>query len=103
MDNMPAVDIHVMVLSNLCVSIFIVMLQDDVDGKFISTDIRYRKGMAIAESGDKVDSVGGADTVNESNMDVVSGGGEGDGKDNASLYETLGMIDGGEVILLTLM
>ena len=47
-----------------------------MDGKFISTDIRYRKGMAIAESGDKVDSVGGADTVNESNMDVVSGGGE---------------------------
>ena len=47
-----------------------------MDGKFISTDIRYRKGMAIAESGDKVDSVGGADTVSESNMDVVSGGGE---------------------------
>ena len=66
-----------------------------MDGKFISTDIRYRKGMAIAESGDKVDSVGGADTVNESNMDVVSGGGGGDGKDNANLYETIGMIDGG--------
>ena len=71
-----------------------------MDGKFISTDIRYRKGMAIAESGDKVDSVGGADTGNESNMDVVSGGGEGDGKDNASLYETLGMIDGGESVVI---
>ena len=46
-------------------------------GEFISTDIRYRNGMAIAESVDKEDNMGGGDTVSDCNMDVVSGGGGG--------------------------
>ena len=49
-----------------------------MDSEFISTDIRYRKGMTIAGSGDKEDSMGGADTVSGVDMDVVSEGGEED-------------------------
>ena len=64
-------------------------------GEFISTDIWHRNGMAKAESGDKGDNMGGGETVSDCNMDVGSGGGGEDGKDNVNLYETLGMIDEG--------
>ena len=64
-------------------------------GEFISTDIRYRNGMAIAESRDKADNMGGGESVSDCNMDVSSGGGAGDDKDNGNLYETLEMIDEG--------
>ena len=64
-------------------------------GEFISTDIRYRNGMAIAESRDKADNMGGGETVSDCNMDVGSGGGGEDDKDNVNLYETLEMIDEG--------
>ena len=67
-----------------------------MDGEFISTDIRYRKGMAIAGSVDKEDSLGGAGTVSGGDMNVVSGGGEKDAKDTASGDATMGRdIDGG--------
>ena len=51
--------------------------------------------MAIAESRDKADNMGGEEIVSDCNMDVSGGGGAGDDKDNGNLYETLEMIDEG--------
>ena len=83
MSSMPFVDFHVMVLMFNFECIVSAMLQEHVDGEFISTDIRYRGDKIMAGSGDKKDIKGGAAVASGGGTDVVSEGGEKDAKNTA--------------------
>ena len=58
-------------------------------GHFISTDIRYRNGLAMVESVDKVENIESVDSVIDNNMDISGVGDAGGGEDIGNLYETL--------------
>ena len=57
-------------------------------GEFISTDIRYRSGLAMVESKAKAEDIGGMDSV----MDLSGADGAIGGEDIGNLYETLDKI-----------
>ena len=61
-------------------------------GQFISTHIRYRNRVAMADSGDMMDNIESVDSVIDNNMDVSGVGDAGCGEDVGNLYETLEMI-----------